>query len=109
MDTGQTKSGQRRLDSADERWTAGTRRNIARPLAVIHPRGLSNESIEYLLCRCVLPFVTARPFSVQRKEKTEVVKSILGETDVSDLCKNLFIVMAENGALSKVRNGKPDF
>jgi len=39
--------------------------------------------------------------SVQRKEKTEVVKSILGETDVSDLCKNLFIVMAENGALSK--------
>merc|ERR1719370_2824414 len=37
---------------------------------------------------------------LQRSE-TEVVKSILGETDVSDLCKNLFIGMAENGALSK--------
>jgi len=39
--------------------------------------------------------------SVQRKEKTDVVKSILAETNVSDLCKNLFVVMAENGALTK--------
>jgi len=39
--------------------------------------------------------------SVQRKEKTELVKSILAETEVSALCKNLFIVMAENGALNK--------
>merc|ERR1711922_10544 len=39
--------------------------------------------------------------SVQRKEKTDLVKSILAETEVSDLCKNLFIVMAENGALNK--------
>ena len=42
-------------------------------------------------------------FSVQRKEKTDLVKSILAETEVSDLCKNLFIVMAENGALNKVQ------
>merc|ERR1711962_967006 len=53
----------------------------------------------------VAELIKSNPFlvnpSVQRKEKTEVVKSILGETDVSDLCKNLFIVMAENGALSK--------
>ena len=50
----------------------------------------------------ILTFPTSSVDSVQRKEKTDLVKSILAETEVSDLCKNLFIVMAENGALNKV-------
>jgi len=40
--------------------------------------------------------------SVQRKEKTDVVEAIVGKLDISPLCKNMFKVMAENGALTKV-------
>jgi len=37
--------------------------------------------------------------SVQRKEKIEVTREIVEKSSVSPLVKNLFVVMAENGAL----------